>query len=140
MKSWWFLTPNLRTAESIRNLIKNPPKWTENQIWQPKLDDFRLCRLYRYDWANKRFYILAKKYWQRPDCTCNILVKEDVYEKVEACRNYSKLFKCVFIIRRLLRLLRLFYQRVSQCVSIPLLSMGRGIYGMGMAECRCIFN
>ena len=49
MKSWWFLTPNLRTAESIRNLIKNPPKWTENQIWQPKLDDFRTLLLRDYD-------------------------------------------------------------------------------------------
>ena len=29
--------------------IKNPPKWTENQIWQPQLDDFRTLLLRDYD-------------------------------------------------------------------------------------------
>ena len=35
----------------------------------------RFGRLYWYDWANKCFYILARKYWKRPDCTCKVLAK-----------------------------------------------------------------
>lgn len=48
---------------------------------------------------------IGDNYWKRPDYTCKILVKRVMYAKLETGRNYYKLYKCVFVIRRPLRLL-----------------------------------
>ena len=41
---------NIRIIPQNANFFnKNPPKWTENQIWQPQLDDFRTLLLRDYD-------------------------------------------------------------------------------------------
>ena len=44
-----FFRPTYELVEGLKIKQKNPPKWTENQIWQGHLDDFRTLLLRDYD-------------------------------------------------------------------------------------------
>ena len=63
--------------------------------------------------------------WERPDCTCKALTKKGgKYAKLETRNNYLSWYKSSVFVRGIYRLLWIFYQKMSWCISIWLLPLG----------------